>query len=68
MSSVYLINTYISYIYLCLCACVYVCVCDREHVSSTLSKFQLHNTVLLTVLIMFYILAIRNVDMLELKV
>ena len=34
---------------------IYVCVIEREHLSSTLSKFQLHNTVLLTVLIMFYI-------------
>ena len=36
---------------------VHVCVCviEREHLSSTLSKFQLHNTILLTVLIMFYI-------------
>ena len=56
-----------SLIFICVYVHVHICVCDREHLSSTLSKFQLHNTVLLTVLLMST-LAIQNVDMLELKV
>ena len=48
ITTVKLINTSItsrSYLYVCVCVCV--CVC-REHLRSTLSEFQVYNTVLLT--------------------